>query len=149
MASPEGKQARADLEALAAGPIYEDVLTIREHPTHPFDAEVVELVSWFHPVSTIDYAKQVQVGYGFDRFKQAILDSPEIDGGLCAGWGEFEFEHKGVTCRRFTALIGWKSVDAHYACKSTPVFIENFHWLMDNNHTGVEMVHYPGFMTSY
>lgn len=70
-------------------------------------------------------------------------ESPESAGGLVAGWGQVEFKHDGVASRRFTALIGWKSVNAHYKCKATAPFKDNIHWLMDNNDSGVEMVHYP------
>ena len=93
MRLPKAKATPAALEALVSGPISEDVVTIPEHPTHPFDADVTELVSWIHPVSTLDEAKKDKISFGFKQFKQAIIDSHEIDGGLCAGWGEIEFEH--------------------------------------------------------
>ena len=81
--------------------------------------------------------------FWFKQFQKAISsEAPESDGGLVAGWGQVEFEHGGVTSRRFTCLIGWKSVEAHYACKLTAPFTENIHWLMENGHVGVEMVHY-------
>lgn len=132
-----------DIKSIATGPLYEDIVLFSEAADDALGANVVELVSRIHPTSQIDKEKMKKVEYGFSKFQQAISsEAPEADGGLVAGWGQVEFDHEGVPSRRFTSFIGWKSVQAHYDCKSTPLFTKNIHWLRENNDTGVEMVHY-------
>jgi hypothetical protein len=123
--------------------MYEDVVIFPEDAGPTIKANVVELVSWIHPVSKIDTAREEKVADGFAIFQKAISsDAPESDGGLVGGWGQIEFKHDGVASRRFTSLIGWKSVDAHYDCKKTQPFLDNIHHLIGNDHSGVEMVHF-------
>ncbi|KAM4061127.1 hypothetical protein HRG_009992 [Hirsutella rhossiliensis] len=144
--STAGEAVKKQIKALAAGPVYEDVVLFSEDPASVLGAEVVELVSWIHPTANMDDDRKNKVKHGFSKFQKAIsTHSPEADGGLVAGWGQVEFDHAGVPSRRFTSFIGWKSVDAHYKCKETPPFTENIHWLAENGDTGVEMVHYPDF----
>jgi hypothetical protein len=106
-------------------------------------APIDEQVSWIHPVSKIDRERENKVAYGFTQFAAAINGkAPEAAGGLVGGWGQVEFEYEGVKFRRFTAFIGWKSVEEHYKCKETALFMDNVHWLRENGHSGMEMVHY-------
>jgi hypothetical protein len=100
-------------------------------------------VSWIHLSSKIDAGREKKVADGFSKFAKAITaDASEAEGGLVGGWGQVEFDHGGIQPRRYTALIGWKSVEAHYACKKTAPFLENIHYFMENDDSGVEMVHY-------
>ncbi|KAK5442724.1 hypothetical protein LTS15_010931 [Exophiala xenobiotica] len=142
-ASDAGHKVEDDISVLACGSIYEDVVLFPEDPLPTIKANVVELVSWIHPVDKIDAEREKKIADGFKHFQKAISsEAPEADGGLVAGWGQVPFDHEGVKSRRFTSLIGWKSVDAHYKCKETRPFLDNIHWLMENDDSGVEMVHY-------
>lgn len=106
-------------------------------------APVVELVSWIYPSGRVDAETQNKIAKGFSVFANAIMsEAPEAAGESIGGWGQVEFDHDGTLSRRYTALIGWKSVEAHYACKETPPFQKNIHNIMEHNHTGIEMVHY-------
>ncbi|KAM7197245.1 hypothetical protein V8F33_005673 [Rhypophila sp. PSN 637] len=136
--SAQGKEFKADIEHLGTTTFSEDIIMLAEDPAPTFTSQVVEVVWWIHPVDGLDDAKPLAA---FKEF-QKIFRS-ETDGGLVAGWGEKEFDYQGVKTRRFYCLIGWKSVDAHLACKQTPVFAENIHFLRDHGHIGVQMVHYP------
>jgi hypothetical protein len=94
-------------------------------------------------VEKIDAERANKVADGLEHFQKAISsEAPEADGGLVARWGQVSFDHEGVKSRRFTSLIGWKSVDAHYKGKETRPFLDNIHRLMENDDSGVEMVHY-------
>lgn len=138
-----------DIKSIATGPLYEDILLFSEAADGTLSANAVEIVSRIHPTSQIDKDKMEKVEYGFSKFQEAISnEAPQAEGGLVAGWGQVEFDHEGVPSRRFTAFIGWKSVQAHYDCKSTPPFKKNIHWLMENGHTGTEMVHYAFSQTA-
>jgi hypothetical protein len=142
-ASTESTAWMSKIKSIAAGPLYEDIVLFSEVVDAALGANVVELVSWIHPTSQINKEKMDKVEYGFSQVRKSISNqAPEADGDLVAGWGQIEFDHDGVPSRRFTAFIGWKSVKAHNDFKSTPLFPENIHWLMENNHTGVEVAHY-------
>ncbi|KAK3320220.1 hypothetical protein B0T19DRAFT_434099 [Cercophora scortea] len=143
--SPAGTSFKNDLTTIASesAPIQEDFVIF----TNPIDAtltaQVVELVSWIHPTTSLTEAKKKAREDGFAHFQTAIsAAAPQSDGGLVAGWGQVEFEHKGVPSHRLTCLIGWKSVEAHYECKTTELFTSNIHHLRDPEAIGVEMVHY-------
>ncbi len=141
--SKAGHETKDAITKFADGPVYEDVVVFAEDAGPSIGARVVELVSWIHPTSNIDAEKEKKVASDFTQFQNAIgTEAPESDGGLVAGWGQIKFDHEGVLSRRFTSLIGWKSVQAHYDCKKTAPFLDNIHWLMDNDDAGVEMVHY-------
>ncbi|KAI1111816.1 hypothetical protein F5Y14DRAFT_424135 [Nemania sp. NC0429] len=142
ISSEAGQSAMSDIANVSAGPCYQDSVLFSEDPRPAFGAKVVELVSWVYPVDIIA-AKKDEIEQGFRKFQAAITQqAPEADGGLVSGWGQEEFDFKGVPSRRFTLLIGWKSVDAHYSCKTTKPFTENIHWLCDYGHSEIEMVHY-------
>lgn len=140
--SEQGAAVQANMQAMASGPVYHDVVVFTEDVEPTLAAEAVELVSWIHPSSSIDQKKMSDVEQGFKIFQKAIsTQAPESDKGLVGGWGQ-EFDYNGTPSRRWTALIGWKSVQAHYDCKKTAIFTENIHWLMDYGHSEVEMVHF-------
>ncbi|KAI1132563.1 hypothetical protein F5Y10DRAFT_230846 [Nemania abortiva] len=142
--SESGQSTLSDIKKLPAGLLlYEDTVIFSEDPRPALRAKVVELVSWIHPVDQVTAEKKSEIEQGFKKFQVAITQqSPEADGGLVSGWGQDEFDFKGVLSRRFTLLIGWKSVEAHYACKKTKPFTDNIHWLMDYGHSEIEMAHY-------
>ncbi|GAW18774.1 hypothetical protein ANO14919_082560 [Xylariales sp. No.14919] len=140
--SEAGQSARSDIKKLSTGELYDDTVLFSEDAIPVLKAKVVELVSWIHPADQIA-AKKREIEEGFKKFQTAITQqSPEADGGLVSGWGQGEFDFKGVLSRRFTLLIGWKSVEAHYACKKTKPFTDNIHWLRGYGHSEVVMVHY-------
>ncbi|KAK3690190.1 hypothetical protein B0T22DRAFT_463142 [Podospora appendiculata] len=142
-ASSDGIAFQNDLVSIASAPIHADFVVFTGSVDVTLAAHAVELVSWIHPAANLTEAKEKAVEEGFAHFQTAIsAEAPQSDGGLVAGWGQVEFEHKGVPSRRFTCLIGWKSVEAHYECKTTPVFTDNIHHLRDPQAIGVEMVHY-------
>ncbi|KAI1392022.1 uncharacterized protein F4822DRAFT_425240 [Hypoxylon trugodes] len=142
--SLEGQEATTTINELATGPVYEDTVDFSENPQPALGAKVVELVSWVYSVDNITDEKKAEIDSGFKKFQKAITtEAPESDGGIVAGWGSAEFDFEGVPSKRYTLLIGWKSVQAHYKCKTTPPFTDNIHWLMDNGHSKVEMVHFP------
>ena len=128
--------------SLATGPVYADIVDFPEDAYLYFEALVVELISFIYPSNEItpEFASKVVNGWGI--FAKAIFKTPEVDGALASGWGQIEFEHEGVKSRRWTCLIGWKSVEDHYACKKTAPFKDNIHHLMDHGRTGIEMRHY-------
>jgi hypothetical protein len=99
-------------------------------------------VSWIHPTVNVTEEKKKAVYDGFLHFREAVSPLPEPDGGMVAGWGQMDFEREGVPSLRFTALVGWKSVEAHFGCKKTAVFEANIHHLRGQGARGVEMVHY-------
>jgi hypothetical protein len=102
------------LKALQLVP-YDDVVNFPADAGPSLSAPVVELVSWIHYTSNIDKDLENKCLDGSAKFAKAISsESPESAGGLVAGWGQVEFKHDGMASRRFTALIGWKSVNAHY-----------------------------------
>jgi hypothetical protein len=103
------------LESITAGALYEDVVNCPADAGPSISAPVVVLVSWIHHTSNIDLDLENKRLDAFAKFAKAISsESPESAGGLAAGWGQVEFKHDGVASRHFTALIGWKSVNAHY-----------------------------------
>lgn len=142
LSSTDGVSTKQEILKLATGPVYEDIVLFSEDVMPSLGATAVELVSWFHPVTKIDNKKKEQAWHGFEEFRKAIQDTPQAEGGLVAGWGEIPLQNDGTLSKRFTLFIGWKSVDAHYECKETPAFLDNIHWLNDNDDDGVEMVHY-------
>jgi hypothetical protein len=93
-------------------------------------------------VSNLTPKREADLYEKFTHFAAGIESSEHSAGKTTGGWGQILFEHKGQECKRFTALIGWKSVEDHAACKSTPAFRDNIHLLSKNNDIGVEMVHY-------
>lgn len=143
-ATPEQKKAITQLlDNLSSGPIYEDIVVFPGNAGPALAAPVVELVSWIYPSKKVDSDTKTQIAKGFSVFANAIVsEAPEAAGGTIGGWGQIDFEHEGILSKRYTALIGWKSVEAHYACKETPPFQKNIHNIMEHNHTGLEMVHY-------
>ncbi|KUJ13138.1 uncharacterized protein LY89DRAFT_737122 [Mollisia scopiformis] len=131
------------IKAVTSKSIYNDMVIFLVDPAPTLSAPAVELVSWIYLVSKIDKEREDKVAYGFLKFADAISSrAPEAAGGLVSGWGQMPFEHEDVESRRFTSFIGWKSVEDHYKCKETPPFLENIHWLMENDDSGIEMVHY-------
>jgi hypothetical protein len=131
------------LELLASGHVCDQVIVFSEDASAALEAPTVEIVSWIYPIEKLNEERKEQTATDFGKFKAAISNTPEAAGGLVAGWSQHYFDHKGVRARRWTALIGWKSVEDHYACKNTKAFLDNIHWLMDNEHLEpVEMVHY-------
>jgi hypothetical protein len=130
------------LKVLTSKPIYNDIVLFPEDARPALRAPVNEQVSWIHPVSKIASDCEKKVAYGFSHFAEAINKAPEAASSLVNDWCLVEFEHDGVKSRRFTALIGWKSVEEHYRCKETALFMDNVHWLRGNDHSGVEMAHY-------
>jgi hypothetical protein len=105
------------------------------------NAQTVELVSWIYPTEKVDDKFEQKCIYGFDKFSESISSSKWASGGMISGWSINTFDHDGTQSRRFTGLIGWQSVEAHYECKKTPTFTDHIHWL-ENGDTGIEMVHY-------
>ncbi|KAJ5723086.1 hypothetical protein N7488_001121 [Penicillium malachiteum] len=133
----------SEIKSLTDGPLHDDILLLPELVDEILTADVVEIVSWVHPTSQIDEEKKSLLEDGFLKFQEAIDNEDSgVHTGLVGGWGQTEFVDEGVRCRRFTSLIGWESVQAHYDCKLTPPFVENIQWLMDKNERRLEMAHY-------
>ncbi|KAL9607256.1 MAG: hypothetical protein Q9167_007814 [Letrouitia subvulpina] len=126
------------------GALYEDVVVFPGDAGSALDAPAAELVSWIYATDGLDDAKRQKIDRGFAAFADPLqAQAPETAGGAIAGWSQLDFTYEGKSrARRFTALIGWKSVEAHYACKETRPFLDNIHNIMDLNHIGIEMVHY-------
>ncbi|OAP61284.1 hypothetical protein AYL99_03485 [Fonsecaea erecta] len=143
-ASDTGHKVKDDISVLASGSIYEDVVLFPEDPLPTTKGNVVELVSWNHPVGGQNRCgREKRVAEGSKHFQKAVSSEvPEADGGLVAGWAQVSFDHGGVKSRRCTSPIGWKSADVHYKCKETRPLLDNIQWLVENNGSGVEVVHY-------
>jgi hypothetical protein len=131
------------IESVASGKVYDEVVVFPENADAALGAPAVELVSWIYPVSKLTEEHKKKIETGFANFKAPLSKTPQAAGDLVGGWAQSDFEHDGVPSRRWTLLIGWKSVEDHYACKKTQPFIDNIHWLMENDHVDpVDMVHY-------
>jgi hypothetical protein len=121
----------------------EDLLLCSSAAAPTLTAPTVEIVSWIHHSSNITPEFEKVVFEKFEVFNEAITtQSPYAAGGMAAGWGQVEFDLEGVPSRRFTALIGWKSVEAHTTCKGTLPFRDNIHLLSKNGNAAFEMGHY-------
>jgi hypothetical protein len=84
-------------------------------PSQPLKP-TIEIVSWIYPIEKLTEEHKEKIATDFDKFKAAISSTPEAARGLVAGWSQHYFDHEGVRAWRWTALIGWKSVEDHYAC---------------------------------
>ena len=128
--------------AFAIGPLYAGVVIFSNDAGPTLGAPVVELLSWIFPSSEITPELTSKVTHDFDVIAKTVSESPEAAGGFVSGWGQIEFDCGRVKSRRWTCLIGWKSVEAHYACKETTPYQDNIHHVMNHGHTGLEMVHF-------
>ncbi|CAL8575893.1 hypothetical protein XPA_001792 [Xanthoria parietina] len=131
------------LQNVSNAPVYSDVVVFPEDAGSALAAPVVELVSWIYPAAKINADAEKTIAEGFYVFANAIMsEAPEAAGRTVGGWGQVPFDHEGTSSKRYTALIGWKSVEAHYACKKTPPFLDNIDHIGKHGHTGLEMAHY-------
>ncbi|KAJ8132738.1 hypothetical protein O1611_g881 [Lasiodiplodia mahajangana] len=139
--SQEGQAVESTIKKLSTGPLYDDTVIFSEDPFPVLKANAVELISCIYSVDQYK-ARKGDIEQGFKHFQKGLSEqAPEVDRGLVSGWGQ-EFDYEGVPSRRFTLLIGWKSVDAHYVCKSTKAFTDNIHWLVGYGYTKSVMAHY-------
>ncbi|KAF2794700.1 hypothetical protein K505DRAFT_360843 [Melanomma pulvis-pyrius CBS 109.77] len=131
------------IKSVSSGEIYNNVVVFPKNAGPSLGAPTIELVSWIYEVSKLTNEQKKKIEVGFANFQAPLSKTSEAAGGLVGGWSQNDFNHDGITSGRFTALIGWKSVESHYACKKTKPFLDNIHWLMENDHSEpVEMVHY-------
>ncbi|KAI8622849.1 hypothetical protein F5Y19DRAFT_482352 [Xylariaceae sp. FL1651] len=126
--SNEGKAAKSNIQNLSTGPIYDDTVLLSDDSIMPtLGAKIVEIISWIHLTEKVEGKKEA-IEQGFWYFHNAIIGgAPETEGGLVSGWGQAEFDFQGVLSKRFTLLMDWRSVEAHYACAEMKLFKENLH----------------------
>lgn len=126
-------------------PRFGDVVVFPADAGPSLSAAIVEQVSFFLPYSEVDAGREKRVADGFAKFAESIMADPEADDGMVGGWGRLPAFQEGVSCRRYTTLMGWKSYDAHFACKKTAVYKDNVHHLKKTECSlvaTVDMAHY-------
>jgi hypothetical protein len=125
-----------------AGDTTERVVFPYEDPSMAFNAPVTEVMPWFFPLSMMKPEFTELVPGNFIKFAKRIAEAPEHVGRAVGGWGKYEVEFNGQRCRSFTGFIGWKSVEAHQACKTTPPFKNHIHLPRHPGNAGLEMKHF-------
>jgi hypothetical protein len=106
-----------------------------------FSAPVVEVITWFYPLSMVTPDFEALVPENFQKFAAGLKAAPEHVGGASAGWSLDKVDRDGQRCKAFTGFIGWESAAAHSAAKKTQPFQDHVHYLRHPGNAGVTMWH--------